>query len=58
MQDTLVYVSLVGGNSGEVFTKAASNQLPLWLNNVMIPLSMSREAHSSFTRRLLLTPIP
>jgi penicillin G amidase len=56
MQDTLVYVSLTGGNSGEVFTKAASNQLPLWLNNVMIPLSVQREAHTSFTQRLLLVP--
>lgn len=56
MQDTLVYVSCPGGNSGEVFTKAASNQLPLWLNNVMIPLSMSRDAGSGFTRRLVLVP--
>ncbi|TAE26437.1 MAG: penicillin acylase family protein [Candidatus Kapaibacterium sp.] len=57
MQDTLVYVALAGGNSGEIFTKAASNQLPLWLNNVMIPLSMSREAHPSFEKRLVLVPI-
>jgi penicillin amidase len=58
MQDTLVYVSCVGGNSGEVFTKAASNQLPLWLNNVMLPISIHREPHSDFTRRLVLVPIP
>ncbi len=57
MQDTLVYVALAGGNSGEIFTKAASNQLPLWLNNVMIPLSISREAHPSFEKRLVLVPI-
>jgi penicillin G amidase len=54
MNDTLAYMIVAGGNSGEIMTRNHSDQLPLWLNGGLLPVPVAREAHPSFTRCLRL----
>ncbi|MCS6807733.1 MAG: penicillin acylase family protein [Bacteroidota bacterium] len=56
MSDSVAYMILPSGNSGEVLTRNYADQHQLWHNGNMLPLSIRRTPHSSFDTVLVLRP--
>lgn len=56
MSDTLVYMILPSGNTGEIMTRNYSDQRQLWLNGGLLPLPIARSADATFRKHLRLLP--
>lgn len=56
MSDTLAYMILPSGNTGEIMTRNYSDQTQLWLGGGLLPVPVSREPHTAFHKVLRLIP--
>lgn len=56
MSDTLVYMILPSGNTGEIMTRNYSDQTQLWLGGGLLSVPVSREPHTAFHKVLRLIP--
>ncbi len=56
MSDTLAYMILPSGNTGEIMTRNYSDQHELWRNGGLLPVPVAREPHASFSKVLSLVP--
>ncbi len=56
MSDTLAFMILPSGNTGEIMTRNYSDQTQLWLGGGLLPVPIAREPHSTFRKVLMLKP--
>lgn len=56
MSDTLAYMILPSGNTGEIMTRNYSDQREFWRNGGLLAVSTAREPHASFNKILRLIP--
>lgn len=56
MSDTLAYMILPSGNTGEIMTRNYSDQHQLWRNGGLLPVPVAREPHASYSKILRLVP--
>lgn len=56
VSDTVAYMILPSGNTGEIMTRNYSDQTQLWLGGGLLPVTVSREPSVAFHKVLRLVP--
>lgn len=56
VNDTVAYMILPSGNTGEIMTRNYSDQTQLWLGGGLLPVTVSREPSAAFHKVLRLVP--